>query len=58
MKKVYIKPLTESLTDCTVMDILAGSMFEVKVENDDFNEEIMTSLSRNSNNIWDDDEEE
>ena len=61
MKKVYIKPLTESLTDCTVMNILAGSVYDVKVEDDEFNEEEMTPLSRKSNDIWaddDDDEEE
>ena len=55
MKKVYIKPLTESFTDCTVMNILAGSLYEVKVENDEFDKEEMTPLSRKSNNIWADD---
>lgn len=61
MKKVYMKPLTESLTVRTVMNILAGSVYDVKVEDDEFDEEEMTPLSRKSNDIWaddDDDEEE
>ncbi len=53
-----MKPLTESLTVRTVMNILAGSVYDVKVEDDEFNEDEMTPLSRKSNDIWTDDDDE
>lgn len=58
MKKVYIEPLTESITIHTGMTVLTGSVYEVEVKDDDFDEEEMTPLSRKNNNLWDDENDD
>lgn len=60
MKKLYISPMLEIHELVYVASLMAGSEISVAVEEEDFDGDSMTSLSRKNDGkgIWDDDEEE
>ena len=57
MKKVYIAPSMVLFKGVGNYTLLAGSNENYQVMNEDYNDETMTVLGRQSNSLWDDEDE-
>lgn len=56
MKKTYLKPSITLTEVMAAQTFLAGSTIVYKVKDEDYDDETMTDLSRNSYSLWDDEE--